>query len=125
MRMSSFEQKHKIIITFKRFYLWFHTYIVLRKTFRQSPVSVRVRAGESVQLTCDPPIGVPTPVVKWEKDGQLFDLTTANDPYSFGGDGTSLFISEVQIEQTGSYVCAAENNAALRKTDAAVVSLYP
>ncbi|XP_072050232.1 uncharacterized protein [Amphiura filiformis] len=95
----------------------------IRKAFGQSPTNVQVQLGESVQLACEPPIGVPTPVVTWEKDGQVLDLSVANSPYSFSEDGTSLTIATVQSEQQGRYTCLAQNNAKLRRSSAATVTI--
>ena len=49
----------------------------MREEFRATPKDTDAVLEEDVVLECSPPKGHPKPVVKWKKDGDNLDLTSA------------------------------------------------
>ena len=98
--------------------LFIHT--VLRKRFEQQPQDVAAQIGQSIQLTCRPPLGVPTPIVSWEKDGRALDLSDPRYTLLENGD---LVISDVRVTDAGDYQCAATNNAHTRSSRSGTVTV--
>lgn len=47
----------------------FFVFSDLKKPFKISPQSIRVEAGGRAEITCSPPLGVPTPKIHWLKNG--------------------------------------------------------
>ena len=80
-----------------------------------SPVTTSASIGDNVILGCSPPDGYPTPVVRWIKDGEFLDLSSANK-FQIVGSG-NLVISSVQKSDAGWYICSARNLAGTRETN--------
>ena len=84
----------------------------MRDEFKTNPKDMDAVMGEDAVLECAPPKGHPTPVVKWKKDGDNLDLTSAKrikiDPSG------NLVIYNVQKKDQGRYQCTAENIASVR-----------
>jgi Immunoglobulin I-set domain len=49
----------------------------LRDEFRSVPQDTDAVLGENIVLECSPPKGHPEPLVKWKKNGDNLDLTSA------------------------------------------------
>ena len=79
-----------------------------------NPVTTSASVIDNVILGCSPPEGHPTPVVRWIKDGEFLDLSSANK-FQIVGSG-NLVISSVEKSDTGWYVCSARNMAGSRET---------
>ena len=96
-----------------------------------SPVKTTATIGDNVILGCSPPEGHPKPVVRWKqkitafdifvtnvlrwiKDGQFLDLTSANK-FQIVGKG-NLVISGIQKADAGWYTCSARNLAGTKET---------
>ena len=97
-----------------------------------SPVKTTATIGDNVVLGCSPPEGHPKPVVRyelriyfykmlitktslrWIKDGQFLDLTSANK-FQIVGAG-NLVISGIQKADAGWYTCSARNLAGTKET---------
>ncbi|XP_012942941.1 hemicentin-1 [Aplysia californica] len=75
---------------------------MIQSADRQYVVSV----GERVELPCVTS-GSPAPTVTWTRDRRRIDFRDAK--YILQSDGT-LVIQEIQADDTGNYVCTAENN---------------
>ena len=86
----------------------------MQHDFSLSPVTTTASIGENVILGCSPPDGHPTPVVRWIKDGEFLDLSSANK-FQIVGNG-NLVISSVKKADAGWYVCSARNLAGSRET---------
>jgi hypothetical protein len=72
-------------------------------------------------LGCSPPEGHPAPVVRWIKDGQFLDLTSANK-FQIVGSG-NLVISGVQKADAGRYICSARNLAGTKESVQAEIKI--
>ena len=79
-----------------------------------NPVTTSASVRDNVILGCSPPEGHPTPVVRWIKDGEFLDLSSANK-FQIVGSG-NLVISSVEKSDAGWYVCSARNMAGSRET---------
>ena len=86
-----------------------------------SPVTTSASIGDNVILFCAPPNGHPTPVVRWIKDGEFLDLSSANK-FKIVGSG-KLVISSVQKSDAGWYICSARNLAGTRDTNPAEIEI--
>ena len=60
-----------------------------------------VEEGEDKSLHCDAN-GDPIPLVTWKKDGQILQQSNTT---------TSIFITNIELRDAGTYVCTAENRA--------------
>ena len=87
----------------------------LQNEFSVSPVTTSPSIGDNMILGCSPPDGHPTPVVRWIKDGEFLDLSSANK-FQIVGSG-NLVISSVQKSDAGWYICSARNLAGTRETN--------
>jgi len=87
----------------------------IQNEFSMSPVTTSASIGDNVILGCSPPDGHPTPVVRWIKDGEFLDLSSANK-FQIVGSG-NLVISSVQKSDAGWYICSARNLAGTRETN--------
>jgi len=68
---------------------------------------VAATVGSRTLLSCDT-IGLPRPQVRWEKDGRVIRQAGARHVMSRRG---SLQLNDVQVSDTGTYRCVAENSA--------------
>ncbi|XP_068202976.1 roundabout homolog 3-like [Palaemon carinicauda] len=78
----------------------------------QAEPLVKVRAGEGAVLPCRPPKGSPEPSIKWLKNG----LEVANSSRVFVTTGGDLVFNRTVDEDSGNYVCAANNVAGSRES---------
>ncbi|QQP41266.1 Roundabout -like protein 2like, partial [Caligus rogercresseyi] len=81
----------------------------MKDEFRAVPRDTEASLGRDIVLECSPPIGHPQPVVKWKKDGDHLDLTSAKR-IKIDGQG-NLLIQSVEKSDEGRYQCAAGNVA--------------
>ncbi|XP_076661463.1 netrin receptor UNC5C [Halictus rubicundus] len=112
----------------------------LKKHFLSPPYSLSVEAGRNAELRCSPPMGVPLPKVYWLKNGSPLETVNgstvqppvqqgnANDLANTGnfvqtGEG-HLFLGEAELRHQGNYSCVAENIAARRVSEPAVLTVY-
>ena len=84
----------------------------MRDDFRVAPRDTDCSVGDDVVLECSPPKGRPQPVVKWKKDGENLDLTSAKRIRI--DQGGNLVIRGTKKTDRGLYQCSAENMASLR-----------
>jgi protein sidekick len=68
--------------------------------------------GSSLTIPCDA-IGEPFPNITWFKDAKPIDLTS--DRYSMG-DGSSLVIKKLSLDDSAMFQCLAENDAGEKST---------
>ncbi|CAL7943302.1 unnamed protein product [Xylocopa violacea] len=112
----------------------------LKKHFLSPPYSLSVEAGRNAELRCTPPLGLPQPKVYWLKNGSPLETITGSTPASPLPDGipndvaasnnfvqTSdghLILGEAELRHQGNYSCVAENIAARRVSEPAVLTVY-
>lgn len=113
----------------------------LKKNFLSPPYSLSVEAGRNAELRCSPPPGVPQPKVYWLRNGSPLekaasvagaasassdanpnDVSTA-DGFVQSTDG-HLLLGEAELRHQGNYSCVAENLAARRVSEPAVLTVY-
>ena len=68
---------------------------------------VAATANSRTLLSCDT-IGLPRPQVRWEKNGRV--IRQAGAKYVMSRSG-SLQLNDVQVDDSGTYRCIAENSA--------------
>ncbi|XP_033339327.2 netrin receptor UNC5C [Megalopta genalis] len=112
----------------------------LKKHFLSPPYSLSVEAGRNAELRCSPPMGVPLPKVYWLKNGSPLETVNGstsqppmqqsshNEVAATGnfvqtGEG-HLFLGEAELRHQGNYSCVAENIAARRVSEPAVLTVY-
>lgn len=93
----------------------------LKKQFESPPYFQSVEAGQSAEIRCIPPIGVPSPIVYWLKNGVKLDLNA--DTLLVSSEG-HLLIGQTKLSHQGNYTCVAENIAAKRLSDPASLTVY-
>ncbi|XP_043256732.1 netrin receptor UNC5C-like isoform X2 [Colletes gigas] len=112
----------------------------LKKHFLSPPYSVSVEAGRNAELRCSAPLGVPQPKVYWLKNGSpletILGSTAPPSPVpdsilnevssgSFLQTGNGhLILGEAELRHQGNYSCVAENIAARRVSEPAVLTVY-
>ena len=84
----------------------------MREEFRATPKDTDAVLEEDVVLECSPPKGHPKPVVKWKKDGDNLDLTSAKRIKI--DESGNLVIYKAQKKDQGRYQCTAENVASTK-----------
>ncbi|XP_076395818.1 netrin receptor UNC5C isoform X3 [Megachile rotundata] len=112
----------------------------LKKHFLSPPYSLSVEAGRNAELRCTPPLGVPSPKVYWLKNGSPLGTINGSTPPSSGPDSIPnevsssgsflrtadghLILGEAELRHQGNYSCVAENIAARRVSEPAVLTVY-
>ncbi|XP_048265136.1 netrin receptor UNC5B isoform X3 [Bombus terrestris] len=112
----------------------------LKKHFLSPPYSLSVEAGRNAELRCTPPLGVPQPKVYWLKNGTPLDAMTSSTPVSSMADSIPndvtaannfvqtvdghLILGKAELRHQGNYSCVAENIAARRVSEPAVLTVY-
>ncbi|XP_066586154.1 netrin receptor UNC5A-like [Prorops nasuta] len=109
----------------------------LKKHFLSLPYSLAVEVGRSAELRCIPPMGVPAPRVYWLRNGSPLEIAVAastatsdsvvNDVqashFLLTPEG-HLQLAEAELTHQGNYSCVAENIAARRVSEPAVLTVY-
>ncbi|XP_015605954.1 netrin receptor UNC5C isoform X3 [Cephus cinctus] len=93
----------------------------LRKQFESPPYSMSVEAGQSAELRCLPPVGVPPPRVYWLRNGAPLDVDT--DTLLVSSEG-HLLLGQAKLTHQANYTCVAENIAAKRLSEPASLTVY-
>jgi len=93
----------------------------IRKSFGQSPTSLRLELGSRAELHCEPPGGFPEPKLSWHKNNAV--ITADNEP-GISVAGSSLTFRQVALQHMANYSCSAENIAGKRVSDSAVLIVY-
>ncbi|KAK1126882.1 hypothetical protein K0M31_004503 [Melipona bicolor] len=112
----------------------------LKKHFLSPPYSLSVEAGRNAELRCTPPLGVPQPKVYWLKNGSPLETVASSTPASSVADGIPndvtaannfvqtgdghLILGRAELRHQGNYSCVAENIAARRVSEPAVLTVY-
>jgi len=99
------------------FYLFFTD---LKKTFTSVPYSVSVETDRNVELRCLPPEGVPPPRVYWLRN----NVPIEPDNNMIVSSEGNLLIGQARLQDTANYTCVAENVAAKRLSDPALLTVY-
>ncbi|XP_049839247.1 netrin receptor UNC5C [Schistocerca gregaria] len=92
----------------------------LRKQFETSPYGRAVRLGAGAELRCLPPAGVPPPRVYWLRNGAPLE-PDSNVIVSSEGH---LLLGQARLQDTANYTCVAENVAARRLSEPALLTVY-
>ena len=92
-----------------KFFIFYFAFSDMREEFRATPKDTDAVLEEDVVLECSPPKGHPKPVVKWKKDGDNLDLTSAKRIKI--DESGNLVIYKAQKKDQGRYQCTAENVA--------------
>lgn len=92
----------------------------LKKPFTSIPYSVSVETDRNVELRCLPPDGVPPPRVYWLRNNVLIEPDNNMIVSSEG----NLLIGQARLQDTANYTCVAENVAAKRLSDPALLTVY-
>ncbi|OQR70847.1 roundabout1-like [Tropilaelaps mercedesae] len=96
----------------------------LREDFVAVPSNVEVALGETAELRCEPPEGLPTPTVEWFKEGQPVNVGSRASRIRLKEDSSgSLVIQDVRSTDQGNYVCRADNKVGKRETSPARLSV--
>ncbi|XP_016972504.2 netrin receptor unc-5 isoform X2 [Drosophila rhopaloa] len=93
----------------------------IRKSFNQSPTSLRLELGSRAELRCEPPGGFPEPKLTWHKNNAV--ITADAEPGISVSAGTLTF-RQVALQHMANYSCSAENIAGRRVSDSAVLIVY-
>ncbi|KMR05368.1 netrin receptor unc5c-like protein [Lasius niger] len=93
----------------------------LKKQFESPPYSVSVEAGQSTELRCLPPVGVPPPRVYWLRNNVPVD--TESDTLLVSSEG-HLLIGQAKLSHQANYTCVAENIAAKRLSEPVSLTVY-
>ncbi|CAD1473896.1 unnamed protein product, partial [Heterotrigona itama] len=112
----------------------------LKKHFLSPPYSLSVEASRNAELRCTPPLGVPQPKVYWLKNGSPLETVASSTPASSVADGIPndvtvannfvqtgdghLILGRAELRHQGNYSCVAENIAARRVSEPAVLTVY-
>ncbi|XP_076054854.1 unc-5 [Oratosquilla oratoria] len=98
------------------------TNALLRKHFVEHPYSKSVPLEGEIELRCLPPEGRPPPTTTWLKNDQPLDVDSQLN-YKISSVG-SLLILSARFSDSANYTCVAENVAARRVSDTAVITVY-
>ncbi|EDW01476.1 netrin receptor unc-5 [Drosophila grimshawi] len=93
----------------------------IRKSFGQSPTSLRLELGSRAELHCEPPGGFPEPKLSWHKNNVVI---SADSEPAINVAGSSLTFRQVALQHMANYSCSAENIAGKRVSDSAVLIVY-
>ncbi|KAM3620522.1 uncharacterized protein V6R79_024924 [Siganus canaliculatus] len=74
------------------------------------PREVGVLVNDSIQLLCEVQ-GIPTPDLRWLKDGQVIDGTNSSSGFRISADGNALTLITAHPSDSGKYSCVASNAA--------------
>lgn len=107
-------------VTLKFIMILFHDFSDLKKPFTSIPYSVSVETDRNVELRCLPPDGVPPPRVYWMRNGVQIEPDNNMIVSSEG----NLLIGQARLQDTANYTCVAENVAAKRQSDPALLTVY-
>ncbi|XP_063981809.1 netrin receptor UNC5C isoform X2 [Diachasmimorpha longicaudata] len=99
----------------------------LKKQFESPPYSVSVEDGQSTELRCLPPPGVPTPRVYWMRNGVVInggeEKSELGNSILISSEG-HLMIGQAKLIHQANYTCVAENIAAKRLSTPAAITVY-
>ncbi|XP_076544789.1 netrin receptor UNC5C isoform X4 [Osmia lignaria lignaria] len=93
----------------------------LKKQFESPPYSVSVEAGQSTELRCLPPVGMPPPRVYWLRNNVPVD--TESDTLLVSSEG-HLLVGQAKLSHQANYTCVAENIAAKRLSEPVSLTVY-
>ena len=96
-------------------------FTALKKQFETPPYPTRVEVDKQVEMRCIPPTGIPPPKVYWLRNNLPLDQADTNIILSNEGH---LLISQARLQDTANYTCVAENIAAKRLSEPAMLTVY-
>lgn len=92
----------------------------LKKAFEVPPYPQNVEMDQSAEIPCRPPTGVPQPKVYWLKNGVPLE---SDSNIIVSSDG-HLLVGQARLQDTANYTCVAENIAAKRIAEPALLTVY-
>ncbi|KDR22415.1 Netrin receptor UNC5C, partial [Zootermopsis nevadensis] len=92
----------------------------LKKQFDSPPYSQTVELDRQTEMRCHPPPGVPPPRVYWLRNGVPLEPDTNLIVSSEG----HLLVGQARLQDTANYTCVAENVAARRVSEPALLTVY-
>jgi leucine-rich repeat transmembrane protein FLRT len=92
----------------------------LKKQFDSPPYSQTVEMDRQTEVRCHPPPGVPPPRVYWLRNGVPLETDTNLIVSSEG----HLLVGQARLQDTANYTCVAENVAARRVSEPALLTVY-
>lgn len=92
----------------------------LKKQFDSPPYSQTVEIDRQTEMRCHPPQGVPPPRVYWLRNGVPLETDTNIIVSSEG----HLLVGQARLQDTANYTCVAENVAARRVSEPALLTVY-
>lgn len=92
--------------------MW-NIFSVIKDDFREEPIDETKSVGSTVVLRCRPPKGEPDPQVSWTYNSGPVNLLDKR--VSIQGEG-NLVIERLKKEDSGEYVCKAQNLAGEKKS---------
>lgn len=93
----------------------------MKKQFETAPHPKAVEVGKQVEMRCIPPDALPPAKVYWLKNNLPLEQGDTNIIVSNEGH---LLISQARLQDTANYTCVAENIAAKRHSDPAMLTVY-
>lgn len=97
-----------------------HLFSDLKKQFEVPPYSQNVEMDRQAEIRCHPPSGVPPPQVYWLRNGLPLEPDTNVIVSSEG----HLLVGQARLQDTANYTCVAENIAAKRISDPALLTVF-
>ncbi|XP_078604300.1 hemicentin-1-like [Branchiostoma floridae x Branchiostoma japonicum] len=97
---------------------WASVFVQVPPTIHAAPVNTSVFPGENVEWACEA-TGIPTPMVRWYKDG--FDIYTINangSQYYMEEESGYLTVLEADASTEGVYTCYADSEAGVDSASA-------
>jgi len=94
----------------------------IRKHLTEHPYSRSVELERQVELRCLPPEGVPAPQVSWLRNNVAVDPSKESN-LIVSSEG-HLLIVQARLSDMGNYTCVAENVAARRLSDTALLTVF-
>lgn len=94
--------------------------IVAQKVRIEVGGNVKVKFGSQLDIKC-PVSGVPTPEVKWFRNGMPL---AENDDVIIKGSGTVLRIPFVRMDDNATYACQASNGIGKKVKEELVVGVF-
>lgn len=108
----------KVSLSFMRVFFFF--FADLKKQFDSPPYSQTVEMDRQTEVRCHPPPGVPPPRVYWLRNGVPLETDTNLIVSSEG----HLLVGQARLQDTANYTCVAENVAARRVSEPALLTVY-
>ncbi|XP_073439014.1 hemicentin-1 [Dendrobates tinctorius] len=92
-------------------------------SIKPGPQNITALVNKQTTLSCDV-TGNPKPRVEWKKNGLLFNTDINQNTYRLLSSGSLIIISPT-VDDTGTYVCSASNDAGHDEIEVSLTVLVP